>query len=548
MGLERIVSLLSAAVGWFSYRQDQRHHSRSTVLAREHHKQMSDLEAAFHREAQTLGQRALRAEAKMHRESRRLDRKLHQATAKLDHKLHHAQLCASLEQHLQDITSSLVTAGREADRDMWDQRNAQFQTLLLASTVMFGAGMAVIVEGELPTATPEAIVIAFGVSIGCSFATLFISIILSLRVVISMSRFMYQLTNHHQSVVTNLVINATVVMDRLVQIQNQQDAIIDFEGLLETAADSDQASSPRAPAARDDRRRSTESYRRGSTRTRRQSQVHREQYQNLVRELSARRRQINRYLAAQYLFKRFLSSDRGGGGDGQRGTQNTKNYRKSRRRGRRAASQPPPSLAHSERAGSRLAGARHGMSARSNGDGKTRRGRSMESAFSLTKSPSQDNLFGQEPSLAGSEDFMTEFEAFWASQLQLPAAVSMVFFYVGTSALLVTISFLIFARFTITLNSQAGAYVFVCFIYVSLAGGMMLYLCWKKDSYREFIAVNHTSNDDSDEANEDDDVIFRHDPDVRVSAAIRRQFHEEKDISDAKVGTDVDPPAGSAMA
>jgi hypothetical protein len=176
-----------------------KHHSESLELAREQHRQMNDLEKALHKEAQALSKQSLETDLRLHEESKKLDRRMHKAAVKLDHKLHHAQLCASLEQHLQDMTSSLITAGREADRDMWDQRNAQYQTLLLASTVMFGAGMAVIVEGELPLETAEGIVIGFSAAIGCSFMTLFVSIILSLRVVIAMSRFMYRLTNHHQS-------------------------------------------------------------------------------------------------------------------------------------------------------------------------------------------------------------------------------------------------------------------------------------------------------------------------------------------------------------
>ena len=49
------------------------------------------------------------------------------------------------------------------------------------------------------------------------------------------------------------------------------------------------------------------------------------------------------------------------------------------------------------------------------------------------------------------EGFMTEFEAYWKENLRRPAMASMIFFYIGTSALLVLHShvlFLVFPNFT----------------------------------------------------------------------------------------------------
>uniref|UniRef100_A0A7S3YI64 Uncharacterized protein n=1 Tax=Lotharella globosa TaxID=91324 RepID=A0A7S3YI64_9EUKA len=212
LNLDALVSLASLGVSLFTVDQERRHHAEAKKLELKHHKFMVEMEKRLHDEQIALDQKSVDADKRRHNESVRLSNNLHKQAVHLEHTLHQAQLYSALEQHLQDITSDLIVAGKEADRDMWDQRNAQFQTLLLSATVMFAAGMAVIVEGELPQDTGNVLIVGYSASVGMSFAFLFVSIILCIRIVVSMSDFMYHLTNHHQGVVSGLVQKVTVLL------------------------------------------------------------------------------------------------------------------------------------------------------------------------------------------------------------------------------------------------------------------------------------------------------------------------------------------------
>mmetsp|Transcript_12782 Transcript_12782/g.24973 ORF Transcript_12782/g.24973 Transcript_12782/m.24973 type:complete len:487 (+) Transcript_12782:38-1498(+) len=431
-GIEGFLSLFSAGLGLWSYRKELQHHQQNLQMAKRQHDEIKELERRMHKETKAMNKKAIRN-----------DKKLATAAKKLDHLLHHRQLCASLEQHLQDISGSLITAGREADRDMWDQRNAQFQTLLLAATVMFGAGIAVIVEGQLPENTSEATIIGFSVSIGFSFAALFVSIILCFRIVLAMSRFMYQLTNYHQSVVTALVMKSIEVMDRLVQIQNEHEIPDDVD-------------------------RSTSGLR---ERDRRGSLFKRQRYRNLVSELTAKRRDINKYLAGAYLNRRYI---------GKKNTMRASDHV----RGSSDHGQLPGTF---HRASSRMgakdreSAARESAARGSTARGSTARGSTADAkvhpsnlprGYSSRETPRGSNLEYLEGFEA--EPFMTEFEAFWKKKLRMAAMASMALFYAGTSALLVAILFLSFSRFTITSASPVAAYLFMTFILTSLVAGAII--------------------------------------------------------------------------
>ena len=74
--------------------------------------------------------------------------KLHKSTLEHDKELHVRGIASSTEQHFQELCAELLTAAKEADRDVWEQRNGQFNNLMLSSTLMFGVAVASIVEGN----------------------------------------------------------------------------------------------------------------------------------------------------------------------------------------------------------------------------------------------------------------------------------------------------------------------------------------------------------------------------------------------------------------
>ena len=68
--------------------------------------------------------------------------KLHKSTLEHDKELHVRGIASSTEQHFQELCAELLTAAKEADRDVWEQRNGQFNNLMLSSTLMFGVAVA----------------------------------------------------------------------------------------------------------------------------------------------------------------------------------------------------------------------------------------------------------------------------------------------------------------------------------------------------------------------------------------------------------------------
>jgi hypothetical protein len=95
-------------------------------------------------------------------------------------------------------------------------------------------------------------------------------------------------------VVTNLVIKSSEIMDRLVRIQAKQDISYD-----DTISEHENAEAGQVD----------EKQLRNTLRRRQQKELDRVQYENLVKELSHRRRQINTYLASHYLDKRFVNKN-----------------------------------------------------------------------------------------------------------------------------------------------------------------------------------------------------------------------------------------------
>lgn len=157
----------------------------------------------------------LRQEKLHHAEGIELDKAQHQAEMKKTQEIHEAEvaearrLCIAernteLKQHFQALNADLINSNREAERDMYEQRNSQFQTIIVASTVMFGALCTVIIEGNLPLETGKVETIILMAFSGTSFALLFMCMVLSLKLILRSSRFMYTRASVHNRVVHKL--------------------------------------------------------------------------------------------------------------------------------------------------------------------------------------------------------------------------------------------------------------------------------------------------------------------------------------------------------
>jgi hypothetical protein len=91
---------------------------------------------------------------------------------------------------LEESTNNHREAQKEADRDLWEQKNDNIQTLLTSASVLFGMTAAIIIEGTLPANSDEALQIAFMAGTGMSFGGLFLCIVSSMLLNSRMSEFM----------------------------------------------------------------------------------------------------------------------------------------------------------------------------------------------------------------------------------------------------------------------------------------------------------------------------------------------------------------------
>ena len=177
------------------------------------------------------------------------------------------ELFYSLEQHFQQLNADLISSGRESERDMFDQRSQNLQTIILASSVMFSALSTVIIQGYLPnpriisssttvspTETPTVnpveaapsesptmehhkfpssyptsfptiaptaasansiIYISYSLFSALSFAFLFLSVVICVEVIRRASLFMYQRAKVHSALLNRALLETKNMMDEL---------------------------------------------------------------------------------------------------------------------------------------------------------------------------------------------------------------------------------------------------------------------------------------------------------------------------------------------
>ena len=75
---------------------------------------------------------------------------------------------------------------------MFDQRNQQFQTIILSSSVMFAALSTVIIQGPLNQNASVFLLVSYSLSTSLSFAFLFLTLLLCIEIINRASTFMYK--------------------------------------------------------------------------------------------------------------------------------------------------------------------------------------------------------------------------------------------------------------------------------------------------------------------------------------------------------------------
>uniref|UniRef100_A0A7S4B5X8 Transmembrane protein n=2 Tax=Chrysotila carterae TaxID=13221 RepID=A0A7S4B5X8_CHRCT len=116
----------------------------------------------------------------------------HKQTLSHDQELHVRALAASTEQHYQQLIAELLAAAKEADRDVWEQRNGQFNNLMLSAILMFGVAMSAIIEGNFDKHENYVLSMAFAACEALSLSLLFLCLVCCLLVSRRMSIYMIQ--------------------------------------------------------------------------------------------------------------------------------------------------------------------------------------------------------------------------------------------------------------------------------------------------------------------------------------------------------------------
>ena len=101
-----------------------------------------------------------------------------------------------MERHFQQLNSDLVNSSREFEKDMVDQRILWCNTIIIASTIMTTALIAVLIQGVLPDFTDhphnqllQNVYIAYAISNASSAVFLFLAIVLYVEIVYRISKF-----------------------------------------------------------------------------------------------------------------------------------------------------------------------------------------------------------------------------------------------------------------------------------------------------------------------------------------------------------------------
>lgn len=148
----------------------------------------------------TLG--ILQTEELFHK-SQSVEQSRHEIELELTREQHRKQLLTAkqmflintftdIEQYCQELNENLISSTRDSERDMVDQRNQQFQTILVASTIMLLAIMNILVQSSLPLEANQAVKIAFAVSNAGSILFIVLNTLFCVQLIYRVTQFMYR--------------------------------------------------------------------------------------------------------------------------------------------------------------------------------------------------------------------------------------------------------------------------------------------------------------------------------------------------------------------
>jgi hypothetical protein len=127
---------------------------------------------------------------KHHAEEVDLSKDQHLQNILMTKQIHLTSVMMELEQHVHQLTADLLGNGKESERDMFDQRNQKHQTIILASSVMFGALCTTILQGILPKDSTSFQYVVYSITASSAFVWLLMAMMLCTEITYRASTYM----------------------------------------------------------------------------------------------------------------------------------------------------------------------------------------------------------------------------------------------------------------------------------------------------------------------------------------------------------------------
>lgn len=97
-----------------------------------------------------------------------------------------------IEQYCQELNENLVNSTKDAERDMVDQRSQQFQTILLAGTIMITSVINILIQGPMPKNADQFSKVAYSFTNTAAIAFIALNMLLCIQLIYRVTQFMYR--------------------------------------------------------------------------------------------------------------------------------------------------------------------------------------------------------------------------------------------------------------------------------------------------------------------------------------------------------------------
>lgn len=138
-------------------------------------------------------------ERRLHTEEINRTKYYHQKDLQLSKQIYLRSLYYDMREHEIQLDFDIINAYKANERDMYDQKNRQCQTMIVANSIMLSALISILIQSIIPIKTPEFAKIVFSLSGSISLSFLALSIIFYNKIIFICTKFMDDRGKYHAS-------------------------------------------------------------------------------------------------------------------------------------------------------------------------------------------------------------------------------------------------------------------------------------------------------------------------------------------------------------